>query len=69
MKALKYIWKTLLSLFSGVFTKLIGSTKKKHKNKVKISKIKGTDIKRNTSHTSLIIKKAEDSRIEDNKFY
>lgn len=69
MKVLKCVWKTVLSLFSGVFTKIIGNAAKENKNKVKISKIKGTDIKRNESYTKVIIKNTEDSKIEDNKFY
>ena len=69
MKILKIIWKTLLSLFSGAFSKLIGSTAEKQQNNVRITKIEGTDIKRNTLHTSITIKNAKNSIIEDNKFY
>lgn len=69
MKFLKIIWKTLLSLFSGMLTKIIGNTSKENNNKVKISKIEGTNIRKNESHAQLIIKKTKDSKIEDNKFF
>lgn len=67
MSILKHIWEVFLSFFSGLFTVLLD--KKKQKKKVKLSKIKNTEISGNYFKTDLTIKNADNSQIINNKFY
>ena len=67
MRVLKHIWEAFLSFFSGLFTVLLN--KKKQRKKVKLSRIKNTEISGNYSKTDLTIKNTKNSQIINNEFY